>query len=225
MTASAPMRQPCEQRVSWITEQHFVSCAKYQNTIEGWRVSSALNVTQDSDSRVLCQLIDDNLLNHFSGNWISFPINCAFRYDDDVQTLAWWTLLNGVEKLRKFRKTFSWEGVKRKVWKHLKMTWWWIVESLTTSNELCGWSHNTQWVRKTINRTSNVVHFVKMSTTFKYYKKRRRFWEFVKLFTSKQVILPLKYKNSQKFLIFSFQLSAVHLKLVWDASPISLLPS
>lgn len=60
----------------------------YQDAIKSRGIATTLNVTQHSDSRVLCQLINDNLLNHLGGNCIALAINCAFGDDDDVQTLA-----------------------------------------------------------------------------------------------------------------------------------------
>jgi hypothetical protein len=45
-------------------------------------------MTEHSDSRVLVQFIDDDLLDHLSGDCIALTISCAFSDDDDVQTLA-----------------------------------------------------------------------------------------------------------------------------------------
>lgn len=66
----------------------------HQDAIKSWRISTSLNVTQNSDSRVLSQLIDNDFLNHLSGDGISLAICGAFGHDNDVQTLTSRTFLS-----------------------------------------------------------------------------------------------------------------------------------
>lgn len=51
-------------------------------------------MTQDSDSGVLIQLVDDNLLDHFGCDWVTLAISRALGNNDDVQTLTSRTFLN-----------------------------------------------------------------------------------------------------------------------------------
>jgi hypothetical protein len=51
-------------------------------------------VTQNGDSRVLIQLIDDDLLDHFCGDGVALAISCSLGDDYDVQALASRTFLN-----------------------------------------------------------------------------------------------------------------------------------
>lgn len=81
------------------------SSESYQDAVERWRVSTTLDVAQNSDSRVLRQFIDDDLPNHLGGDGVSLAICGAFGNDDDIQTLAGRTFLF-VVRMKVVSKTF-----------------------------------------------------------------------------------------------------------------------
>lgn len=72
--------------------------ATYKNTIESRRISTTLHVTQDGNSGVLVELVNNDLLDHLSGDWVSLAISGAFSNDDDVQSLTSRTFLNDASK-------------------------------------------------------------------------------------------------------------------------------
>lgn len=100
--------------ISWLENKGGYDLSHtYQHTIERRRISTTLNVTQNGDSRVLVQLIDDDFSNHLRSDWISLAIRGTFGHDDDVQTLTSGAFLNFGERLAKHVKRFSLKNAKK----------------------------------------------------------------------------------------------------------------
>lgn len=66
----------------------------HQNAIKSAWISSALYMTQYSDTRILIELRNDSFPNIFGGDRIPITINGSLSYNDDIQTLTSITFLN-----------------------------------------------------------------------------------------------------------------------------------
>lgn len=67
----------------------FISDLKsYQNTIESTGITTALHMTQDSDTGIVLQAFIDDLLDILGGDGMSFPVHGTLSHNDNVQALA-----------------------------------------------------------------------------------------------------------------------------------------